>query len=232
MNFRGSGVRLIRMIALSSLSLSALASAEALGIRAQTYPVDRDAREQLKDVVRQKVATGEVQKYWETYRDKTVAAIKNPAPLGIRSDYTLHAVLHPARFVVPNDYRDEQGKLLVRRGTVIEPLHILPLTSGLVFIDGRDAQQVDYAIARGRRESLKIVLTAGSPYALRVKYQHAPWRGGMGIPFYFDQRKIIINTLAQLYGINIDSVPAVLAQRGDQLCIEFGIKNIALKEPQ
>ncbi|OYU42640.1 MAG: conjugal transfer protein, partial [Burkholderiales bacterium PBB4] len=90
--------------------------------------------------------------------------------------------------------------------------------------DGRDQRQVDYAIARGRREPLKIVLTAGSPFDLRVKYQDEIWRGSKTIPFYFDQRKMIINTLQRLYGIDVSSVPALLSQRGQQLSVEYGIR--------
>lgn len=199
-------------------------SAEDLGIKGQVYEPDRDAREQMKDQVRQKQKSGELDKFWRDYRDRTIGAIKNPAPLGIKSSYGYSTELRDLKFTFPKDVRDEKNKVIVRAGTTIEPLKIQPLVTGLIFIDGRDQRQVDYAIARGRREPLKIVLTAGSPYDLRVKYQHETWNGTKTIPFYFDQRRMIINTLQRLYGVDVSSVPAMLTQRGLKLSVEYGIR--------
>ncbi len=196
---------------------------ENLGSAGQTYSLDRDGREQLKDIARRKQASGEMDAYWRNYRDKMAEAIKHPAPLGIKSDYGIRRELHDLAFTLPQDYRNERGQVVARQGTVIQPLHIQPLRTGLIFIDGRDQKQIDYAIERGRKQPLKIVLTAGSPLELRIKYQHSQWRTGTGIPFYFDQRKMIINNFQKLYGIAINSVPATLYQMGDQLAIDFGV---------
>lgn len=200
-----------------------LSCAEDLGVKAQTYALDRDAGEQIKDVMRKKQASGELDQFWKNYRDRTIAAIKNPPSLGIRSDYTARTEMRELRFVVPSDYKDQDGRVIVKRGTVIEPLKIMPLTSGLLFIDGNDPQQVAYAVRRSQNEALKIVLTAGSPYLMRIKYRNVPWHGGMGVPFYFDQRKMIISSLSKLYGVDINSVPAALFQQGDKLAIQFGM---------
>lgn len=215
---------LISCIVSTSLMLVvAHASAEDLGVRGEVYRVDKDGREQLKDVVRAKQRSGELDRFWEKYRDQVIDSVKNPKPLGVRSDYTQRVELRELRYVVPTSFRDHKGNVVVQKGTVVEPLKVSPLKTGLLFIDGRDPRQVEYAIRKGRVEPLKIVLTAGSPYFLRQKYRNAPWMGGSGIPFYFDQRKMIIDTLAQLYGINIGSVPTLLTQRGDRLAIESGL---------
>ena len=206
----------------AAVSLHSLA--EDLGSKATTFPIDRDGRQQLQDVVRGKKTSGELDKFWKTFQQRNIAAIKNPAPLGIKSSYQTRTELHDLKFVVPVDYRDARGQVIVKRGTVVAPLRIQPMTQGLIFIDGRDQRQVDYAIARGRSEPLKIVLTAGSPFNLRVKYKNADWRGSKTIPFYFDQRKMIISSLNRLYGININSVPVTLTQRGEKLQLEFGMR--------
>jgi conjugal transfer pilus assembly protein TraW len=213
-----------RTVVLLLCAVATAVFAEDLGVKNNAYPVDRDAREQMKDVVRQKQKSGELDRYWKDYRNKTIDAVKNPLPLGIDSDYVARAELHDLKFTLQQDYRDQGGKVVARKGTVIEPLKIQPLVTGLMFIDGRDQRQVDYAIAAGRKEPLKIVLTAGSPYALRLKYRNADWNGTTTIPFYFDQRKMIINQLEQLYGIRINSVPAKLSQSGTRLLVEFGIR--------
>jgi len=200
------------------------ANAEDLGVQNDTYAVDRDAREQMKDQVRAKMKSGELDRYWKNYRNKTIEGIKNPRPLGIASNFEARTELHDLKFALQHDYLNERGQVLARQGTVIEPLKIQPLVTGLIFIDGRDQQQVDYAIAESRKEPLKIVLTAGSPFALRVKYKNADWNGTPVIPFYFDQKKMIINQLKQLYGVDINSVPAKLTQRGSQLQVAFGVQ--------
>ena len=219
------GLRLAAwVIATTGALVATCAHAEDLGAAAQTYRLDPDAREAFKDVIRRKQRSGELDTFWKSYRDKTVEAIKHPVPLGIRSDYAHRTETRQVRFTVPADYRDERGNIVVRRGTVVEPLKLQPLSSGLVFIDGRDQAQVDYAIARGRAAPLKIVMTAGSPLELRVKYRQAAWTAGQGIPFYFDQRRMIIDTLWRLYGIDVSSVPAVMTQAGTGVKLEFGMR--------
>jgi conjugal transfer pilus assembly protein TraW len=205
------------------LAMSLPVQAETLEARGQTYAPDRDAREEFKDVIRHKKETGELDRFWLDYRDKVVASVKHPAPLGVKSDYRPRAVFNPIRFTMPSDYVDAHGQVIVKQGTVVEPLKIQPLDTGLIFIDGRDQAQVDYAIARGLQTPLKIVLTAGSAFDLRVKYQHAAWRNQSGVPFYFDQRRIIIDTLRQLYGVDVASVPTLLTQEGTGLRVEYGM---------
>jgi conjugal transfer pilus assembly protein TraW len=206
------------------LFLPFIARAEDLGTRGRTGPIDRDARQQVQDRIRAKEANGDLARFWNDYQAKVVDAIKHPAPLGIPSDTRFHTELHELRFVLPQDYRDQTGHIVARRGAVIEPLKIQPLRSGLIFIDGRDEAQVQYALAAGRHEPLKIVLTAGSPYDLRVRFRNVLWNGSPAVPFYFDQRKLIINQLQRLYGIQLRSVPAKLTQQGSQLQIEFGMR--------
>lgn len=198
--------------------------AEDLGVKNKNYLTDRDGREQMKDQIRAKEKNGELDKFWNNYRDKTINAIKNPAPLGVKTDAQYRTVIKELKFSLPQDYKDQNGRIVAKKGTVIEPLKIQPLLTGLIFIDGRDQSQVDYAIRSGKYERLKIILTAGSPYALRVRYKDHNWSGNKTIPFYFDQRKMIINQFKQLYNVDISSVPAKLTQDNGKLKIEFGMK--------
>ncbi|PTT93022.1 conjugal transfer protein [Pelomonas sp. HMWF004] len=199
------------------------ARAEDLGTSGQGHSLDRDAREQLKDVARRKQQNGELDAYWKTYREKMEEAIRHPAPLGIATSYARLATVRELKFTLPSDYRNERGQVVAKAGTVIEPLKIQPLRSGLIFIDGRDPRQVNYAIEQGRKQPLKIVLTAGSPLDLRIKYKDSPWLNSIGIPFYFDQRKMISNNLKMLYGIDLKTVPVMMKQQGDKLAIEYGM---------
>ena len=127
-------------------------------------------------------------------------------------------------FTVPKDFKDANGTTVAKRGTVIRPLERVILQNGLIFIDGTDQAQINYAVRRANAEHLKIVLTKGSPYELRIKYKNSPFRGGKSIPFYFDQDGSIIKTLHLSYALDILSVPTTLSQRGTKLFIETGVK--------
>ena len=211
------------LCALSIACIQTLSNAQNLGVRGSTYEKDRDGREQIKDILREKEKNGELAKFWSDYRAKTIDAIKNPAPLGVATNFTKKSELRELKFTFPQDILDEKGRVVVKKGTLVEPLKILPLTAGLIFIDGRDPKQVEYAIAKGRKQPMKIVLTAGSPYALRHQFKNAIWSNGtQTIPFYFDQQKNIINTLNRLYGVDVKSVPVALSQQGTRLLVEFG----------
>lgn len=215
-----------RAVASAWLSASAFVAlpvlAEDLGRRGPSFALDADAREQFKAVLKRKQASGELDQFWQRYRQQTLAAIREPAALPIKTAYGIHSSLHRATYVLPRDYVDQQGRLVAARGTVVEPLKQLPLSSGLLFIDGRDEQQVRYAVRLARVEPVKIVLTGGSALALSQQYRRD--RSGQGIPFYWDQRGMITGGLRRLYGIDIATVPALMRQEGAALRLDFGMQ--------
>lgn len=218
-NTTATGLSSALLLALFSLC----AQADDLGTKAATYTPDADGRDQFKAVVRRKAANGELQRFWEQYRARTLEAIEHPAPLPIASSYAPRSVVKPAAFTLPADYRDHTGRVIARKGTVIEPLKRQPLSQALLFIDGRDATQVAYAVRQAQAMPLKVVLTGGSAVELRRQYRNTAVRGTVGIPFYWDQKAAVTNGLKRLYGIEIQSVPALLSQQGSGLRIDFGM---------
>lgn len=205
------------------ISLCSSVHAEDLGSYGQIYNKGKDGSAQIQDLMRQKQKNGELDQFWANYRNKTLNQIMHPDSLNMPVSYKSQQELRELKFTLPQDYRDQNGQVIASKGTVIEPLKISPLTQGLIFIDGTDQSQVDYAIKLGRKQPFKIVLTAGSPYDLRVKYQGESWQGAKSIPFYFDQRKMIIDSLNKLYGVNITTVPVALSQQGSKLLLQYGI---------
>ena len=198
------------------------AYAEDLGVYGKTVEIDADGRDQLKKIIRKKQESGELTKYWKEFKEKSIEAIKNPKSLGLGTSFTYRVEEHELKFIFPRPILDDKKRVVVPSGAVMEPLKFSTMKSGLIFIDGRDQRQVDYAIGIGKKEPMKIVLTAGSPYELRLRYQEEFWNGSKTIPFYFDQKKIIINSLRNWYGIKVDTVPVVLRQVGTKLSMEFG----------
>ncbi len=171
-----------------------------------------------------KMASGEIERFWQVYRKKTVEKIIHPDPLGVPTSYSINSYDVALRYVMPVNFKDQNGAVVVKEGTVIEPLKRSRLMYDLVFIDGRDEQQVGYAIAHGAKLPTRIILTAGAPYDLRVKYANTEWLSGKWVPFFFDQRRMVLNSLKQYYGLNITSVPVVLSQTGSQLRVTYGMQ--------
>jgi len=207
------------------LCACAVACAEDLGSKAPVFSVDQDGRDQLKALAKQKVDQGAFEAYKNEFIKRNVEAIKHPAPLGVKTAYAHRVELKDARYVMPSDVKDQNGRIVARRGTVIEPLKINPLQSGMIFIDGRDEAQVQYALRAYRAMPLKIVLVAGSAFDLRVKFKDLVVNGARAVPFYFDQRAMIVGQLKSLYKIDINSVPALLTQAGEKVRLEFGMVN-------
>ena len=217
----------LRHFVLSALVclVSATALAEDLGAKAPGFAIDQDGREQLKAIARQKVDQGAFEAYKKEFIKRNLDAIKNPAPLGIKTAYGQRTELKEARYVMPADVKDQNGRIVARRGTVIEPIKISPLQAGLLFIDGRDEAQIQYALRAYRAAPLKIILVAGSPFDLRVRFKDLIINGSKTVPFYYDQRAMILRQLNSLYRIDINSVPALLTQEGGKLRLDFGMVN-------
>jgi conjugal transfer pilus assembly protein TraW len=210
------------VVAAAGLALAGTCFAEDLGVQGQTYRPERDGREQIKDKLRAKESSGELDRFWRDYRDKTLAAVRNPPPLGIPVDLAPRVEMRELKWRAPVDYRDQAGRVVLARGTVIEPLKRVNWRSGLIWIDGRDERQVRYAVERGRRERLKIVLVGGSFTGLMERYAGTGWWDGPNVPFYFDQRGTVMRTLQTTYGVRVASVPLVMTQAGEQLRLEYG----------
>ena len=200
--------------------------AQDLGSKGTSYSIGPDARAQFRQAIVEKYSGNEIKRFWLNYAKKSIEEIKNPKPLqGITSEYTLRSQLFDIKYLIDHDYVDAHNRIIVHKGTLIEPLKISNLKYSLLFIDGRDQHQIDYALSLIKKTPIKIVLTAGSAYELRVKYQGFSWMGRSHVPFYFDQRKMIIDQLYKLYQINITTVPAMVSQSKNQLRVDWGFLN-------
>jgi conjugal transfer pilus assembly protein TraW len=188
------------------VSSEAMSYAEDLGVKGGTFLPDPDGRDELKESVRQRQQSGALDHFWQHYRDQVLNAIRHPAPLPIGTDYAARSEFHAVTFELTSDFVDQNGHVVARKGQVIEPLALSPLNSVLVFIDGRDLRQVEWAIRKGQATRAKIILTGGSAIELRERYRDTPWGAGKGVAFYLDQRSMIINGLDKLYGIGLHSV--------------------------
>lgn len=95
---------------------------------------------------------------------------------------------------------DGKGKVIVAAGTTVNALDKLKWGEDLIFIDGDDKEQIEFA----RRRKGKIVLIGGMPIKLSEE---------LGRRVYFDQGGIYCGKF------KIESVPAIVEQDGKRLKI-------------
>src|SRR3546814_19610827 len=101
----------------------------------------------------------------------------------------------PSR-VLERDLRDVNCNLVAAAGTRVNPLAFVSLKTDLVFIDGRDDAQVDWALKRWSATTAPIIFVAGSPFERMGEKKRR---------FFFDQQ----GKLTGHFGI--PHVPAILA---------------------
>lgn len=112
-------------------------------------------------------------------------------------------------FTAEETIKDPKGNVIVSKGTQVNPLKNLRLSSGLLFLNGDNPSHLQWA--RQQEGLFKWVLVQGNPYEMELKEQR---------PIYFDQHGFSISKF------KIQHIPARVTQDGIRLKIE----EIALKE--
>jgi conjugal transfer pilus assembly protein TraW len=106
------------------------------------------------------------------------------------------------------------GKLLYKAGTTVNPFDHMHLEKKLIFIDGRDEEQVEWFKGQRRIEQIKeedkLILVAGRPFDLEKELDRE---------VYFDQS----GSLVQKF--KIEQVPAIVEQEEKVLRIREIVVN-------
>ena len=204
--------RRVALVALSALGASASASpspaAQAVdhGQMGQTWPViEPDLMSIIKARLDRAQATGKLDELNERFTTKVKQRVMRPVPVsGIaRAEVTRSWEFDPS-IVVENDIRDHKGNLIAAAGQRVNPLATAALSKTLVFVDGDDAEQVEWALQHGAEPQAKIIFVDGSPFELMKTHQRR---------FYFDQD----GKLTSHFGIT--RTPALVEQQGEVLLV-------------
>lgn len=129
-------------------------------------------------------ADGGLAKMEKEMQDRTRAYVERP-----RGTDTLPTVQQARSFTVDlsirldQDLSDQNGVVFAAAGTVVNPLAHSAFRKTILFIDGDDPAQVDWAIGQGDETNSLIVLARGAPLELMRKH---------GRRFWFDQDGIMI----------------------------------------
>lgn len=197
-----------RTFALAALLVGATAPAVArdYGQQGAVFPI---VEADLLSVIHKRLlamqGSGELDRANRALASRTAARVRRPAPVaGIGHATSPRAWAHDPTITVEQDLRDARGRVIVARGTRVNPLDTVPLRQRLVFLDGDDPAQVAWATARTTAVNAKLILVRGAPLQLMKGEQRR---------FFFDQS----GTLTTKLGIH--AVPAVVEQRGRVLAI-------------
>jgi len=183
--------------------------AKDLGVRGQTWEIiETDLLIFMKAKAGEFVKNGKLEHWQKQAKARTRAYVETPTPVtGMTHVLEESQRLYDPSIRVRHDILDHQGRLIAKRGTKVNPLDYLPLTTELLFVDGNDTAQMNWALDIPGKT--KIILVDGPIANLMRKHKRA---------LYFDQKGLLS---AQF---QISAVPTSIIQSGRKLLIrEFPI---------
>lgn len=193
--------------------------AKDFGVRGKIAPIEEDDPLVL---IQSKLKTmeerGELERHNRELQKKTKAAIERPKPVeGITRATKAREFYYDPTYIVPEDIKDHQGRIIHSKGTRLNPLETVTLSQGLLFFDGDDGDQVAFAkekLKEKPKEKLKEKLAESSVKLILVKGAPLSLSEELKVPVYFDQSGLLTKKLG------IHHVPALVTQQGLHLRIE------------
>ena len=194
----------VPLLAVALVLAAPAASARDLGVRGATWPVaEPDLLAQIEARLLEMERSGALARLESEARANARRKLEEPDPLpGIAPATREHARLFDPAITVAQDIHAPDGALIAAAGTRVNPLERVPLARDLLFVDGRRAAEIAWALAHGR--PAKIVLLAGRPLDLMRRHRR---------PFFFDTG----GRLAARFGIA--ATPSLVEQAGTRLRI-------------
>lgn len=191
------------------MSLLCLSSAFAinLGVHGQIYPI---AENDFFDLIQDRYLTmkhnGEWHKLQEKWSKEMEISTDRPKFLNISTTVKRRTYTFDPTVELKRDIIDPQGRLLIKAGSTVNPLKIMPLSKVFLFINGDDEKQIKWAKLKDQEFTLtKWILVNGS-ISETIKKANKP--------VFFDQWGKLV------HHFNIQHVPAFIKQEGNTLKIE------------
>lgn len=194
---------------LGGLILCSSAWAANLGNLGQVYPIfEEDFLNVIQKKLIQLQQKGQMASLQENLLQQAKATVARPKPvIGMSPALQSRTFYYDPTITLAEDIVDNSGHILYLHGTKINPLQILTLHKKLLFIDGDDKKQINWAKEMDKKflHQDKLILIKGD-----VQKTTSLWKRKL----YFDQA----GRLCQRLGIH--HVPARVAQEGLKLRID------------
>lgn len=179
--------------------LSAFLTAKDLGTYGETFPIQED---DFIEILKKRLAASQFDENKKLELQKTfVKTIETPKGKMLPKAKKLRSFEFDPTLRVYEDIKDQRGSVIIRKGTRINPLDTTPMHEDLLFFDGNDLLQLEWA----KNLKGKWILTNGNPLEIEDHEKR---------PVYFDQAGYLIRKL------EIRSLPAKVTQKGNKLRIE------------
>lgn len=200
----------MRSLVLASFALWIIpVKAGDLGTIGPVFRIEEpDMLEWIENKVKAKVESGEYARLQQKQNDAIQRKLFDPPPLQMVSKATEpRTIYYDPTFVVDDNIKDGEGRILVPAGTTINPLDKVSMSRSLIFFDARDRSQVLFAkkYIDKMQGLVNPVLVGGKFFDLMKEWD---------LPVYFDQKASLIRR----FGIR--QVPAIVIQEGRRLRID------------
>ena len=179
--------------------------ARDLGVVGPVYPIaEQDMLETIEQRLTALEESGELARIEDDAKARYQAYVERPEGVRLpRAKQNRTYYVDPS-LTVPYDIKDHEGRIIHPAGTTVNPLDYMTLSKHLLFFDGDDPVQVEWArsMIDGDPVHIKPILTNGPVLALMKEWQ---------VRLYFDQRGQLVERF------DIERVPALVASDGSRL---------------
>lgn len=206
---------MIRSVAASLAVASCLCAAALLtgagrgeardfGQLGQTFPiVEADLLSTIEARLQRAQASGEMDRVNAAFAKRVEAKVRRPPGVpGISPAQQARTWDYDPTITLERAISDHKGQVIAQAGQKINPLDFVSMRQSLVFVDGDDAAQVDWATKRFTDLNAKIIFVSGSPIDMMTARRRR---------FFFDQE----GRLTTKFGIR--HTPAIVSQTGKLL---------------
>lgn len=179
-----------------------------LGHTGRTWPIaERDMLDAIHERLQALQQSGWIEQKQKEMQEEAINRINHPEPVsGITNVAKNNSFYYDPSIIVTETITDQEGRVIVPAGTIVNPLEKLPLTKSMLFFDGEDPKQVAWAKAWLEREPRAVpILVAGSYLELTRLWQRT---------VYFDQHGSMSGKLG------LTKVPSRVYQEGKRLRID------------
>ena len=201
-------------LSVALFACSSVLLAQDLGVVGPVYPIaEQDMLLTIEQRLQALEESGELARIEEDAKARYRAYVERPKGIHLpraKKDRTYY--VDPS-LTVPYDIRDHEGRIIHPAGTTVNPLDYITLSKQLIFFDGDDPVQLEWARSMIDNDPLRVkpILTNGPVLMLMKEWQ---------MHLYVDQW----GRLVKQFGIR--SIPAMVTQNKNRLkVVEYGLDN-------
>jgi len=192
-------------LSVALFACSSVLLAQDLGVVGPVYPIaEQDMLVTIEQRLKALEESGELARIEEDAKARYRAYVERPKGVHLPRAKKNRTYYVDPSLTVPYDIRDHEGRIIHPAGTTVNPLDYITLSKQLLFFDGDDPIQVEWARSMFEKNptQIKPILTNGPILALMKEWQAR---------LYLDQRGQLVDKF------RIKRVPAVVSRDGMRL---------------